>query len=80
MTHEQALQKAREWYATNSFACAKDALSGAVRVNDLAAYMDWCKVMHDKALAGAYDHTVAVRQRAHYIRTGECVVILTNGH
>jgi len=76
MTHEQAMQKAREWYATTWQKCAEDALSEAVRVNDIEAYVEWCKVMHDKTLAGAYDHTFAIRQRAHYIRTCECPALL----
>lgn len=76
MTHEQAIQKAREWYAANSLACIDEAVSGVVQVNDLSAYVDWHFVMYNKSLAGAYDHTVAVRQRAHYIRTGECLAIL----
>ena len=66
----------RNWYADNAQGCIDEAVSGEVRVNDLATYIEWRKSHILASLIGLSDHTVAFLQMAVYIQTGECVPLL----
>ena len=66
----------RNWYAENAQACIDEAVSGEVRVNDLATYIEWRKSLIVASLIGLSDHTVTFLQMAVYLQTGECVPLL----
>lgn len=66
----------RQLFADNAQACIDEATSGAVRVNDLAAYIEWRREEIADSLAGKWDHTFTFLQRAHTLQTGECIALL----
>lgn len=72
----KAIQAARQWFADNALACIAEVESGAVRVNDRAAYFARRHQDHADYLAGKRDHTFTLRQRAHFIQYGEMVALL----
>lgn len=74
---EETIFKTRQWFAGNSFACIAEAVSGKVKVNDLARYIKDCEADAMSALNGEQDHTFAFLQRAHFIQTGESVPLLS---
>lgn len=75
-TKEQAVVAARQWFADNAQACIDEAISGQVRVNNLASYVaDQTQRIQD-CLAGNWDHTLAFQQRVVYVQTGVCHAIL----
>lgn len=76
ITKEQAVVAARQWFADNAQACIDEAISGQVRVNNLASYVaDQTQRIQD-CLAGNWDHTLAFQQRVVYVQTGVCHAIL----
>lgn len=75
MTNELII-KTREHFVSVERACIEEAVSGKVRVNDLASYIQWCERNIEAHLAGQSDHTFTFRQYAHYLETGQCVALL----
>ena len=76
ITKEQATITTRQWFADNAQACIDEAISGQVRVNNLASYVvDQTQRIQD-CLAGKWDHTLAFQQRVLYVQTGKCYAIL----
>lgn len=80
-THPQALTQtsilaARQWFHNNALACIHEVLDGKVKVNDQAAYFEERTATAAACLRGDYDHTLAFKQQAYYIQTGECIGIL----
>lgn len=75
---DATIQATRQWFADNAQACIDEVLSGEVRVNDLASYVEWRKQMIVGALAGKGDNTFAFLQRAYEFQTGECVPLFSN--
>lgn len=76
ITKEQAVITTRQWFADNAQACINEAVSGQVRVNNLASYVaDQTQGIQD-CLAGNWDHTLAFQQRVVYVQTGVCHAIL----
>lgn len=76
ITKEQAVITTRQWFADNAQACINEAVSGQVRVNNLASYVaDQTQRIQD-CLAGNWDHTLAFQQRVVYVQTGVCHAIL----
>ena len=76
ITKEQAISTARQWFADNAQAGIDEAISGQVRVNNLASYVaDQTQRIQD-CLAGKWDHTLAFQQRVVYVQTGVCHAIL----
>ena len=75
LTNESILA-ARQWYADNAQACIDEVKSGEVKVNDQEVYFEWCRERATQALAGEMDNTLAFRQRAYYIQTGDCPALL----
>lgn len=72
---DESVAAARRWYCDNFHAMKEEAESGAVRMNDLATYREWCErcaeqVMTDGRLS------FALLQRAYYEQTGESVALL----
>lgn len=57
-------------------ACIDEAVSGAVRVNDLGDYIAWRLDSIAATERGESDHTFTFVQRAHSIQTGECIPFL----
>jgi hypothetical protein len=79
----ESIKAAHEWYADNARACIAEVKSGAVRVNDDAAYFAWREsdaATHDAHANGTasaeYRYSFAFLQRAHTIQTGECIALL----
>lgn len=70
---EATIVTTRQWFADNAQACIDEVLSGEVRVNDVASYVQWRKQQIVDSLSGACDHTFTFVQRAHTIQTGECI-------
>lgn len=66
----------RRYFADLCTKCIKEAASGEVIVNDLASYIEWKESDRLKTLRGDFDHTVAFRQYATYVQTGEMRAIL----
>lgn len=76
ITKEQAVITTRQWFADNAQACIDEAISGQVRVNNLASYVaDQTQRIQD-CLVGKWDHTLAFQQRVLYVQTGVCHAIL----
>ena len=76
ITKEQAISTTRQWFADNAQACIDEAISGQVRVNNLASYVvDQTQRIQD-CLAGKWDHTLTFQQRVLFIQTGVCHAIL----
>lgn len=73
---DDTISKTRQWYADNAQACIDEAVSGDVKVNDLAKYIEWNKQKIVDSLTGKSDHTFTFIQMAYYIQTGECVPLL----
>jgi uncharacterized short protein YbdD (DUF466 family) len=71
----ESITAARQFFADNANACIADAVSGAVKVNNLDKYVSHQRKAHDDALSGVYDHTFAARQRAYFIQTGHSVAL-----
>lgn len=67
---------AREWFSVNALQCAEEAKSGSLRVNDIDSYLEDCARRSEEYLAGKWDHTLAFRQKAYYIQTGDCPALL----
>jgi hypothetical protein len=75
---QDSIEKARQWYATNSQKCIDEVKSGLVRVNHPEQYFESCEQHALDALAGKFDHTFGFWQQAYYIQTGECIAFLPN--
>lgn len=73
---QETIRATRQWFADNAHACIAEARSGAVRVNDLPAYIAWREESAVAALRGDYDHSLTFLQRATYIQTGDCPALL----
>lgn len=79
--HPQALTQAsilaaRQWFHDNHLACIREVLEGKVRVNDKESLIKERTARAAACLRGDYDHTLAFKQQAYYIQTGECIAIL----
>lgn len=72
----ETIQATRQWFADNAQACIDEAVSGAVKVNDLHGYIKSQERLIEEDLAGVWDHTFTFLQRAYYIQTGESVALL----
>ena len=70
------MEKARQWFIDNAHACIQEAESGDVYVNDLESYRASKLKDVEDYKNGVHDHTLAFRQRAFYLQTGESVAIL----
>jgi hypothetical protein len=75
---QDSIMATREHFAANAQACIDEAVSGAVKVNDLPNYIEWRKEQIADALAGKDDHTFTFVQCAHWIQTGECIGLFSN--
>lgn len=76
ITKEQAVITTRQWFADNAQACINEAVSGQVRVNNMASYVADHAQRIQGCLAGSWDHTLAFQQRVLFIQTGVCHAIL----
>lgn len=79
--HPQALGQAsilaaRQWFHNNALACIREVLDGKVKVNDQESYFEERTATAAAYLRGDNDHTLAFKQQAYYIQTGECIAIL----
>jgi hypothetical protein len=74
---EEITLRTREWFIENARGCIEDAVSGRVAVSDLGEYVRWQEDAIEGTRRGESDHTFAFLQRAHFIKTGECVPLLT---
>lgn len=72
---KETIQTTRQWFADNAQACIDEAVSGAIKVNNLVGYIADQQVKIDEYLSGVWDHTFTFLQRAHYIQTGESVAL-----
>lgn len=68
--------KTRKWFIDNDQRCIDEALNGSVKVNDIDAYVAWCRKRSADTQAGLNDHTVTFIQRGIYIQSGEMIGIL----
>lgn len=68
--------KARLDIALNALNSIEEQKSGLVRVNEPDEYEKEMINRYNKALAGEYDHTLAFKQKVHYLKTGESIPIL----
>lgn len=66
----------RRYFADLCTQCINEAVSGEVKVNDLESYAEWKERDRLKTLHGGFDHTIAFRQYATYLQTGEEWAIL----
>lgn len=66
----------RRYFADICMQCIKAAAGGEFRVNDLESYIEWKESDRLKTLRGDFDHTLAFRQYATYLQTGEMRAIL----
>ena len=74
---DETRQKAREWFRDNALACIAEMESGAVKVNAPSKYRKQMEQRAVEAMRGDYDSSFTFLQRAHYIETGECIVLLS---
>lgn len=75
----ETIQAARQWFADNADACVREAEDGTFPLAShypLDLYRMQQAAARRAALAGEYDHTVAFKQRAYFIQTGESVALL----
>ena len=68
--------KARLWYAQNALDCIDEAVTGKVKVEDIKKVVKYNIERCHSVLAGSFDHTLAFKQKVHYIENGESVAIL----
>jgi hypothetical protein len=61
----------RKFYVDNAQECIDEVLDGLVQVNDTAKYIKDMQKRKLQALNGEFDGTLAFRQKAVYIQTGE---------
>lgn len=73
---ESSILAARLWFHDNALACIQDILEGKVKVNDQAALIERYTLSAAAYLTGSIDHTLAFRQHAYFIQTGECCPLL----
>lgn len=71
-----SMLKARQAAAANYQGCIDEVKRGDVAVNDPDSYYEWMQLLQEQALAGEFDHTFSMLQRAHTIQTGECIALL----
>ena len=71
-----AILSARQWFHDNTIACIREVLDGKVKVNDQASFLEERTAHAAACLRGDHDHTLAFKQTAYYIQTGECIGIL----
>ncbi len=76
MFTKETIIKTRQWFADNSLACIDEVKSGKVRVNNPDSYFAERLQNAKDSLDGKHDHTLAFKQRAHFIQTGECPALL----
>jgi hypothetical protein len=77
MTNVQALKAARNYYIELAQLCIDDANKGILLVNDLPKFIAWQEQAIEAFKEGKNDHTFTMRQRVHYIQTGDCVALLS---
>lgn len=70
------MEKARQWFIDNCYACLAEVESGEVTVNDPKAYRIYQLHRIERHKAGAYDHCFTFLQKAYYLQTGESVALL----
>jgi len=75
----ETVQRTREHFVENQYACIAEAESGEVRGNDLPSYVADCHTAIADINAGKWDHTFTFLQRAHWLQTGDCVALLNEG-
>lgn len=73
----ETIAKTRQYYIDNCAACIVEAVSGAVRVNDLDKYIAWNKERAERFKTGENDNTFTFIQMAVYLQTGESVPLLS---
>lgn len=76
---DATVQATRQWFADNCDACLREVEDGTVKLAShypLEAYRQQMAKHKNQALAGEWDHTLAFRQRAYFIQTGESVALL----
>jgi hypothetical protein len=70
------IDRTRSHFADIGRRCIAEARDGTTRVNDLARYVAWREAGIADDLAGRNDHSFTFLQRAHWIQTGDCVLLL----
>lgn len=60
--------KARLWYAQNSLDCIDETVTGKVKVEDIEKVVKYNPERYHDALAGSFDHTLAFKQKFHYMK------------
>lgn len=70
---QESVEKARQWFYDNQSACIEEAVSGKVRVNNLEEYIEQREFNKMEIMAGKWDRTFPLMQRAHFIQTGKSV-------
>lgn len=74
---QESIIKARQWYAENSLAQAEAVKSGKTIIyGDKKLFFIKKEKEAQEFLSGKYDNGLGLRQRAHYIQTGESVPLL----
>lgn len=73
MGHTEIIKRTREHFAQIGRDCIAEAVSGEVKVGDLAEYVAWREQGIADDIAGKNDHTFTFAQMAHLFDTGECV-------
>ncbi len=68
---QELIQKTRAWFRDNALACIQEAESGTFHVNDLEGYRLSQTTFINEVMRGDYDGSVAFRQLATFIATGE---------
>ncbi|CAH9013809.1 conserved hypothetical protein [Vibrio phage 249E41-1] len=70
---EETLTKTCQWFADNAQGCIDEVLSGEVKVNDQAAYIETKKALIKCFLSRDFEIGLWFYQKALYIQTGESV-------
>lgn len=71
-----AIEETRAHFVNNAYACIVEVLDGRVRVNNPEAYFASCELRALQHSLGKWDHTLAFRQHATYVQTGEMRALL----
>jgi hypothetical protein len=70
--------KTREEFAKMDRAVIEGVRSGSIKCNNVDETIAYYEQSTIDGMNGKYDHTLAFRQKLHYLKTGESVPILSN--
>lgn len=76
---EESIKACRQWFADNAQACIDEVEQGFVKLPNHVNFEGYRECMNNKiraALAGDFDSSFTLMQRAYYIQTGESVALL----